>query len=72
MGNIFNKHQGSPVSSKAEKNAVFSTVFSTWKKQFLPVSSTEIRKKLKNEVYSVFFAYLFEVSLPSFIYGTLY
>ena len=42
--------QGSPVSSKAGKNAFFSTVFSTWKNQFLPVSSAEILKKLKNEV----------------------
>ena len=42
--------QGSPVSSKVEKTAVFSMVFSTWKKPFIPVSSTEIRKKLKNGV----------------------
>ena len=44
------KTQGSPVSSKAEKTVVFSTVFSAWKKQFLPVSSAKIQKKLKTEV----------------------
>ena len=38
--------QGSPVPSKADKTPPFHG-FSTWKKPFLPVSSTEIRKKLK-------------------------
>ena len=47
---VIGAEQGSPVSSKAEKTAFFSTVFSVRKKQFLPVSSAEIRKKLKSEL----------------------
>ena len=56
-----------PVSSKAKQQQqqqqprVFHS-FSAWKKKFLPVSSTEIRKKPKMRWNSIFFASSFKVS----------
>ena len=71
--------QGSPVSSKAEKSCFFffffPTVFCAWKKQFLPVSSDEIRKKLKKKKRGksvLVFSSLIHLRflILSFIYGT--
>ena len=55
------RNQGSPVSSKAGKNTFFSHGFSAWKKQFLPVSSAEIRKKLKTGLIEPHFAVVKEI-----------
>ena len=71
MLHIVTNRQGSPVSSKAEKIAAFSTVFSTWKKQFLPVSSAHWNSE-ETQKWGECFLCLFTGGffILSFIYGT--